>query len=87
MAKKDAAGGLLDDVLSRVKDSKPGFKSWFERLPHEAQQELNAVRAEFNPAVHQKKAFASAIIDAATARGWETGGPQAVIAWLGQKRS
>lgn len=79
MAKKAT---LLDDVLNRVQCSRPGFKSWFDRLPTEAQEELNQVRAQFNPKVHQKRAFANAVIEAAKERGWETSGIQGVLAWL-----
>lgn len=73
---------LVDDVLSRTRRNRPGFKSWFERLPEDAQAELEAVRASFNPALHQKKAFCRAIMEAAQDRGWETGGVQAVLSWL-----
>lgn len=79
MAKKST---LLDDVLSRASASKPGFLSWFERLPPEAQAELEAVRQSFNPKAHQKKAYCRAIIEAATERGWETSGIQGVLSWL-----
>lgn len=83
MAKAKAT--LLDDVLARAANSKPGFKTWFDRLPADARSELDAVRKSFNPTIHQKRAFAAAIMEAATERGWETGGVQAVIAWLKQK--
>jgi hypothetical protein len=73
---------LLDEVLDRVKSSRPGFKSWFDRLPSEAQAELEQVRAQFNPKVHQKRAFANAVMEAAKERGWETAGIQGVLAWL-----
>ncbi len=78
MAKK----ALLADVVARVHNSKPGFRTWFERLPEGARAELEAVREAFNPTVHQKVAYARAIIEAARERGWETGGEQAVLAWL-----
>lgn len=73
---------LVDDVLSRTRRVRPGFKSWFERLPAAAQTELKAVRKSFAPDKHQKKSFAVAIMEAAKERGWETGGVQAVLAWL-----
>lgn len=76
---------LVDDVLQRAQHVRPGFKSWFERLPEDARAELTAVRASFDPMRHQKKAFARAIVEAANERGWETGGVQAVIAWLNKK--
>ena len=77
---------LLDDVLARASNNKPGFKTWFHRLPADAQAELDAVRASYNPNTHQTRAYALAIMEAATERGWETGGVQAVIAWLRKRR-
>lgn len=76
---------LLDDVLARATGSKPGFKSWFERLPADAQEELLAVRATFDPMTHQKNAFASAIMSACADRGWATCGRQGVIDWLDKR--
>lgn len=82
MAKK-----LLDEVLGKIKASRPGFKSWFERLPADVQKELETVRASFNPALHKKRVFARAIIEVAKERGWETAGIQGVQDWLnGGKR-
>lgn len=77
---------LLDDVLARTANVRPGFKSWFDRLPADAQAELDAVRQCFNPNTHQTRAYALAILEAARERGWETGGVQAVIAWLKKRR-
>ena len=76
---------LIDDVLSRAKGRKPGFASWFERLPAAAQEELLAVRATFDPMTHQKNAFASAIMSACADRGWATCGRQGVIDWLDKR--
>ena len=81
-----ARPSLLDDVLSRASNGKPGFRTWFERLPADAQSELSAVRESFDPRVHQTRAFSLAIMEAAQERGWETGGVQAVIAWLKKQR-
>ena len=77
---------LLDDVLARSSNNRPGFRTWFERLPADAQAELDAVREAFNPNTHQTRAYALAILEAAKERGWETGGVQAVIAWLKRQR-
>lgn len=82
MAKKT----LLDDITSRISNTKPGFKNWFERLSPEARAELESVRMAFDPKVHQKTAFARAVIAAARERGWKTGGEQAVLAWLNGSR-
>jgi len=81
-----AAKSLLDDVLSKAANRRPGFKTWFERLPPDAQAELDAVRQAFNPNIHQKRAYCEAIMAAARTRGWETAGINAVIAWLNGRR-
>ncbi len=39
-----AKPSLLDDVLAKASNGKPGFRTWFERLPADAQAELDAVR-------------------------------------------
>lgn len=77
---------LLNDVLSRAANRRPGFPTWFERLPADVQTELEAVRQSFDHAKHQKRAYAKAVIEAGRERGWEIGGTQAVIAWLERKR-
>jgi hypothetical protein len=81
-----ARTSLLDDVLAKASNGKPGFKTWFDRLPADAQAELDAVREAFNPNTHQTRAYALAILEAAKERNWETGGVQAVIAWLKKQR-
>ena len=81
-----ARPSLLDDVLAKASNGRPGFRTWFERLPADAQAELSAVREAFNPNTHQTRAYALAIMEAAKERNWETGGVQAVIAWLKQQR-
>jgi hypothetical protein len=80
-----AKTSLLDDVLARAQAVKPGFKTWFDRLPAEQQAELASVKASFDSSRHQKRAFALAIMEAARERGWKTGGVQAVLAWLNKK--
>jgi hypothetical protein len=77
---------LLDDVLAKAANGKPGFRTWYDRLPADAQSELSAVREAFNPNTHQTRAYALAIMEAARERNWETGGVQAVIAWLRKRR-
>ena len=87
MAKgKAKALSLLDDVLSRTRNRSPGFGTWFQRLPADAQAELERVRQSFDHTKHQKRAYAKAIIAAASERGWQISGPQGVIAWLEGKR-
>ena len=77
---------LLDDVLAKAVRSTPGFLPWYERLPPEAREELEAVRAAYDPEKHQKTVYAKAIIAAARERGWEICGPQGVINWLTASR-
>lgn len=76
---------LVDDVLQRTKNSSHGFRTWHEMLPPDAQAELEAVRAKFDPSKHQKRAFAFAVIEACRERGWKTSGVQGVIDWLSKK--
>jgi hypothetical protein len=84
-AKPAPSKSLLDDVLLRARDRKPGFKSWVERLPAEAQAELDRVRQAFDPNVHQKNAYADAVIASCQERGWATCGRQGVIDWLNRR--
>ena len=77
---------LLDDVLTRAVRKQPGFTPWYGRLPPEAREELEAVRAAYDPSIHQKTTYARAIIAAARERGWEICGQQGVINWLVGKR-
>ena len=86
MPKARARTSLLDDVLAKAQNKKPGFRSWIERLPEDARAELEAVRQSFNPAIHRKRTFAFAVMQSAKDRGWETSGVQGVLAWLNEKR-
>lgn len=79
MTKKSS---LLDDVLSHAGRTKRGTKTWFEKLPPDAQSELDAVKKAFNPSIHEKNSYASAVIAAAKERGWQISGRQGVIHWL-----
>lgn len=78
---------LVDEVLSVAQARRPGFASWFDRLPVEAQAELLAVAQAFDPARHKQQSYARAIIEAASRRGWQTSGVQGVIGWLKKQRS
>ena len=73
---------LLDEVLEHVAKSQPGPSSWFDRLPTDAQAELLEVRAGFDPAKHQKRAFFRAIQAAGEKRGWHIPGEKQVTQWL-----
>jgi hypothetical protein len=73
---------LVTDVLSNVRNVSGRNPSWFDRLSPEAQAELQAVQETFDPAVHQKVAFARAVIAAARKRGWAISKERQVIRWL-----
>lgn len=75
-------GSLLAEVLEHVTNSQTGPSSWFDRLPPEAQAELLDVRASFDPAKHQKRAFYKAIKAAGEKRGWHIPGEKQVTQWL-----
>ena len=81
-----AKSSLLDEVLEHVSQSQPGPSSWFDRLPAEAQAELLDVRAGFDPARHQKRAFYRAIKAAGEKRGWHIPGEKQVTLWLSDAR-
>lgn len=73
---------LADEVLSTCSNRRRGGLTWFEKLPPDAQEELLAARAAFNPAVHEQMAYYRALKAAAAVRGWEIAGRHGVIAWL-----
>lgn len=73
---------LLDDVLATVAAHTSGVLTWFEKLPPDAQAELDAVRQQFDPALHKKHVYARAVIAAAEKRGWPIARDKQVIAWL-----
>lgn len=73
---------LLNAVLENVRNARQGSRSWFDRLPPDSQSELEAVRQGFDPAIHQKRAYARAVIHAANENGIEIAGEKQVIAWL-----
>jgi hypothetical protein len=73
---------LVAEVLGSVRNGTTRNASWFDRLPPEAQAELEAVRQRFDPAIHQKRAFYKAIKTAAARRGWQIAGERQVTLWL-----
>lgn len=73
---------LVDEVLASVVNHAPGGRTWFEKLPPEAQAELEEVRRSYDPAVHQRRAFYRAIVAAAERRGWHIAGEKQVSEWL-----
>ena len=78
------AGGLVDDISSRVRQSKPGYKPWNEKLPQDVQAELAEVKRRFRAGeiAATKVGLAKAIGDAIEGRGFLRPGVQAVVAWL-----
>lgn len=73
---------LVDDVLGNVRNGSGRNPSWFDKLSPEAQAELEIVREQFDPNVHQKTAFARAVIAAAEQRGWKVAKERQVVKWL-----
>lgn len=74
--------GLLDDVLSRVKDNRG--PTWFQRLPTDLQDEVTAIRTQFREGSLTFTAgqLAVAIMEACRARGHEMPKPRQVREWL-----
>lgn len=86
MAKRKRA--LLDDVIAKVQIKRPGFASWFERLPKEMQHELEAIRTKFeNGQLNglNKRAVSTAISQVVRERGYHCCGMQGVLAWLNRQ--
>jgi hypothetical protein len=80
---------LLNEVVERAASSTPGYRSWFNQLPPDAQSELSVVREAYLSGElrgRQKRSVALAVMDVARERGWRTSGIQGVIAWLDAKR-
>ena len=73
---------IVEEVLSRMNSNRTGPPTWYQKLSTEEQAELDRAKAAFNPAVHQYRAYALALIEVATARGIVTAGEQGVIRWL-----
>lgn len=76
---------LVAEVLSLAAAPRRGSVPWYQKLPPEAREELEAVRQAFTPGVHELNAYARAVMAAADERGWQTSGIQGVIAWLRKK--
>jgi hypothetical protein len=84
---KAKAQSLLDDVLARVKPTRPGFLPWYDKLPSDLLAELRSIRERFQAGdvASQKRALAVAIAEAVADRGHPKPGEQAVIAWLNRR--
>ena len=77
-----AKASLLDEVLSTVANHTSGVLTWFDKLPADAQAELDVVRQQYDPRTHKKHIYARAVIAAAQKRGWSIVGEKQVIKWL-----
>lgn len=78
---------FLSIVEEKLSEKKPGYRSWFDCLDEDAQEELTAIKSRFLSGEYgatTKSAMARAIIAAASERGWKTSGMQGVIHWLNQ---
>ena len=76
-------------VAAHAANRRPGFQSWFDKLPPEAQKELSAVRELYHAGKFGDltlSAMALGIMRAASERGWATGKEQRVVAWLRKSR-
>ena len=85
MSKPKTSASLADAVESAVQNQRPGYISWFHKLPAEAQEEFLEARRRFDHGRHQKTAYARALIAEAKSRGWITAGESVITSWLGQK--
>jgi hypothetical protein len=59
--------------------------TWFDKLPPEAQAELEEIRRRYDPATQPKRHVARAIIAAAGRRGWAMPKEKQVAQWLGER--
>lgn len=82
MSKKNHTG-LLSEVVANANAVRPGYQSWFEKLPPDAQVECLAVRDAFRRGeIGTKSVVARALIAAAKARGWSISAEKQVSTWL-----
>lgn len=81
-------GTLASDIASRIIQKKPGFPTWFDKLPKDLQDALDDVRQRYERGeiTSQQKPFALAIAAEVADRGFPEPGTQAVLSWLRKKR-
>lgn len=81
-------GTLASDIAARIVQKRPGFPTWFERLPPDLQAALAEVREQFlaGDISSQQRAFAVAVAAEVADRGHPEPGVQAVLTWLRKKR-
>lgn len=75
---------LLEAVVSKIVHPKPGFPTWFQRLPDDLRKELRELREQWlaGKIVSKQKPLAVAIAQVMEDRGHARPGEQAVLAWL-----
>ena len=80
---------LADEVLSHVLGHRSGFAPWYERLPKDALEELEALRARWvaGELGLKKRQLARAIIATCQQHGWHVVGVQGVEHWLNDGRA
>ena len=78
---------LADKILARAKNSRPGFRTWIDRLPADLQAEIHVIRDQMDRGEInlQKRAVATAIIEFVREQGHPICGHQGVLAWLNRK--
>lgn len=81
-------GTLASDIAARIVNKRPGFPTWFERLPAEMQTALDEVRERWQEGqiAGQQRAFAIALAAEVASRGFPEPGVQAVVAWIRKRR-
>ena len=77
-----SSANLVQDILSRVKTAKSGYKSWYEKLPEELREEFAEVRRQYKAGDYPQAAFARAIIEVAKERGINPPSFDQVCRWL-----
>lgn len=88
MASKRKPASIADEIVSRVKNYRPGFNAWHCDLPADVLAELEALRARWanGEIAIQKRALARAIIETCRERGLHVSGVQGVEHWLNATR-
>jgi hypothetical protein len=81
-------GTLASDIAARIVQKRPGFPTWFEKLPKDLQDALDDVRRRYESGdiSSQQRPFALAIAAEVADRGFPEPGLQAVLIWLRKKR-
>lgn len=86
MKTKSPSGGLLDDVREAMAAARHGPGRWHERVAHEHQAELAAIKAAWQAGElgTRKRTLARDLSARMRKRGISDVGEQGVIAWLNE---